>query len=152
MARGGLAGSRRVPGARATRGGYGASLPDEDDASFARPSKHGSRRRTKQRPDHLDATSGFVTSVDRGRYAVLLDEGAPAQRTVAAMKARDLAEGRVVVGDRVDVVGDTSGAAGTLARIVRIAQRTSVLRRTADDTDPYERLQHTITEYDITLP
>ena len=38
------------------------------------------------------------------------------------------------------LVGDTSGAPDTLARIVRIEERRSVLRRTADDTDPYERI------------
>jgi ribosome biogenesis GTPase len=43
------------------------------------------------------------------------------------------------VGDRVRVVGDTSGDEGTLARIVEVEERTTVLRRTADDDDPYER-------------
>jgi len=88
----------------------------------------------------------MVTGVDRGRYSLLmldengeLGEGA-AERRVTAMKARELGRGRIVVGDRVDVVGDTSGEEGTLARIVRIAERTTVLRRTADDTDPYERV------------
>src|SRR5690606_12809692 len=42
--------------------------------------------------------------------------------------------------DRVDLVGDTSGRPGTLARIVRISPRQSVLRRTADDDDPTERV------------
>jgi ribosome biogenesis GTPase / thiamine phosphate phosphatase len=40
----------------------------------------------------------------------------------------------------VALVGDLSGAKDTLARIVRIEERTSVLRRTADDDDPYERV------------
>jgi ribosome biogenesis GTPase len=44
------------------------------------------------------------------------------------------------VGDQVDVVGDLSGATDTLARIVRVAERQTVLRRTADDNDPYERV------------
>ena len=56
------------------------------------------------------------------------------------MTARELGRRRVVVGDRVSLVGDTSGAPGTLARIVRVAPRTSVLRRSADDTDPVERV------------
>jgi ribosome biogenesis GTPase len=115
-------------------------VPDEDDPSFERPSTRASRPRSKQRPSHTDATAGFVTAIDRGRYTVLLDEDGPDERTVIAMKARELARGRVVVGDRVDVVGDTTGADGTLGRIVRIAERSSVLRRTADDTDPYERI------------
>jgi len=33
-----------------------------------------------------------------------------------------------------------SGAAGTLARIVRVPERSSVLRRSPDDTDPLERV------------
>ena len=40
------------------------------------------------------------------------------------MRARELGRKSVVVGDRVALVGDTSGAAGALARIVRIAERT----------------------------
>jgi ribosome biogenesis GTPase len=79
--------------------------------------------------------AAFVTGVDRGRYTLLLDG-----RTVIAMKARDLGRDRVVVGDRVEVVGDTTGRDGTLARIIRITERTSTLRRTADDNDPYERI------------
>jgi len=45
-----------------------------------------------------------------------------------------------VVGDRVALAGDASGAEGTLARIVRVEPRTSALRRSADDTDPIERV------------
>ena len=51
------------------------------------------------------------------------------------MRARELGRRSVVVGDRVALVGDISGRPGTLARIVRIAERTSVLRRTADDDE-----------------
>jgi ribosome biogenesis GTPase len=40
----------------------------------------------------------------------------------------------------VSLVGDASGDQGTLARIVRVAPRRSVLRRSADDTDPVERV------------
>lgn len=46
----------------------------------------------------------------------------------------------IVVGDRVGVVGDLSGKPDTLARIVRVEDRNTVLRRTADDNDPYERI------------
>jgi ribosome biogenesis GTPase / thiamine phosphate phosphatase len=59
---------------------------------------------------------------------------------VVAMKARELGKGSVVVGDRVALAGDTSGAEGSLARIVRIEPRTSALRRSPDDTDPQERI------------
>lgn len=112
----------------------------DEHAQYARPSKRGSRPRTKQRPEHADAEVGMVTGVDRGRYTLVVDDGTDRERTVLAMKARELTRTRVVVGDRVDVVGDTTGDEGTLARIVRIQDRSSVLRRTADDTDPYERI------------
>ncbi|WP_454852912.1 ribosome small subunit-dependent GTPase A [Promicromonospora soli] len=117
---------------------------DIDESDFrSRPSKRGSRPRTKQRPEHSDAVTGLVTGVDRGRYTLLVkgdDADASDERIVTAMKARELTRTRVVVGDRVDVVGDVSGGEGSLARIVRIQERTSTLRRTADDTDPYERI------------
>ena len=99
-----------------------------------RPGRRGSRPRTKQRPRHGSAVAGIVTAVDRGRYTCLVDGAA-----VTAMRARELGRGSVVVGDRVALVGDLSGGPGSLARIVRIDPRTSVLRRTADDTDPVER-------------
>jgi ribosome biogenesis GTPase len=77
-----------------------------------------------------------VTTVDRGRYGVLVDG-----RPVTAVRARELGRrGVVVVGDRVGLVGDTSGGPDALARIVRIEERTTVLRRSADDTDPDERV------------
>ncbi len=57
-----------------------------------------------------------------------------------AVKARELGRRGLAVGDRVSLVGDVSGAPDTLARIVRVAERTSVLRRTADDDDPVERV------------
>jgi ribosome biogenesis GTPase len=59
---------------------------------------------------------------------------------VTAMRARELGKHGVVVGDRVRIVGDTSGRPDTLARIVVIEDRTTSLRRTADDTDPTERV------------
>lgn len=100
-----------------------------------RPQRGKSRPRTKERPAHEEADAGFVLAVDRGRYTCLVGE-----RTVTAMKARDLGRHGVVVGDRVGIVGDTSGEEGSLARVVRVEPRTTVLRRTADDTDPVERI------------
>lgn len=76
-----------------------------------------------------------MTAVDRGRYRCLV-EG----RAVVAMKARELGRGSIVVGDRVALVGDLSGRPDGLARVVRVAERGSVLRRSADDTDPVERV------------
>ena len=56
------------------------------------------------------------------------------------MKARPLGRKAVVVGDRVRVVGDVSGDDGSLARIVEVADRSTVLRRSADDDDAVERV------------
>ncbi len=81
-----------------------------------------------------------MVSVDRGRYGcVLADPDDADGRLVTAMKARELGKGAIVVGDRVALAGDTSGSAGSLARIVRVEERSSVLRRSPDDTDPLER-------------
>lgn len=80
----------------------------------------------------------MVVGKDRGRWTCAL--GHDPKQLVVAMRARELGRTPVVVGDTVDLVGDTSGKPDTLARIVRVAERTSVLRRTADDTDPFERV------------
>jgi ribosome biogenesis GTPase / thiamine phosphate phosphatase len=80
----------------------------------------------------------MVVAVDRGRWTCA-PEGDPTVR-VTAMRARELGRTPVVVGDRVGLVGEVSGAPDGLARIVRVEERSSVLRRTADDSDPYERI------------
>jgi ribosome biogenesis GTPase len=87
----------------------------------------------------VDATSGFVVAVDRGRLTVLVDDER-GRRRLTAVKARELGRRGVVVGDRVALVGDLGGEPGTLARIIRVEPRSSVLRRTADDNDPVERI------------
>ena len=106
---------------------------DEDDVRI-RPGK-GSRPRTRRRPAHEEAAEGFVAAVDRGRFRCWVGE-----RAVTAMKARELGRRSVVVGDVVSLAGDFSGSPGTLARIVRVRTRSSALRRSADDTDPVERV------------
>lgn len=112
---------------------YGKN-PDEDDVRV-RPNRKGNRPRTNIRPKHEDAADGMVLTVDRGRLTCLVDG-----RTIIAMKARELGRKAAVVGDTVSLVGDLSGDKDTLARIVRIGERKSVLRRTADDDDPFERV------------
>jgi ribosome biogenesis GTPase len=116
---------------------------DESDVRV-RPNPRGSRRRTKTRPAHDDAVRGFVTGVDRGRYAILLAAGVGGRKTpervITAMRARELGRKSVVVGDDVALVGDTAGGPDALARIVRVEPRRSVLRRSADDTDGVERV------------
>ncbi|WAX56624.1 ribosome small subunit-dependent GTPase A [Jatrophihabitans cynanchi] len=107
---------------------------DEDDVRV-RANPRGTRPRSKQRPAHENAADGMVVTVDRGRYTVLVDD-----IEVTAMRARELGRKGIAVGDRVSVVGDLTGATDTLARIVRLAERSTVLRRTADDNDPFERV------------
>jgi ribosome biogenesis GTPase len=80
----------------------------------------------------------MVISVDRGRWGCAL--GRRPDSRVTAMRARELGRTPIVVGDDVDIVGDLSGQPDTLARIVRRGPRRTVLRRTADDTDPTERV------------
>jgi ribosome biogenesis GTPase / thiamine phosphate phosphatase len=105
---------------------------DENEA-FERPRRR-TKPRTKDRPDYSRAEIGVVITVDRGRFRVLVGD-----HDVTATKARQLGRTGVIVGDRVRVVGDTSGEEGTLGRIVQVEERRTVLRRTADDDDPYER-------------
>jgi ribosome biogenesis GTPase / thiamine phosphate phosphatase len=106
---------------------------DEDDVRIR--AGRGTRPRSKQRPGHDDAAEGMVVAVDRGRYTVLV-----ADREVTAMRARELGRKGIVVGDRVELVGETSGTVDALARVVRVSPRETVLRRTADDTDASERV------------
>jgi ribosome biogenesis GTPase len=119
---------------------------DEDDLEFdetdvrVRPNPKANRPRTKRRPAHADATIARVLGVDRGRYTVLVDEDTPDERTVSAVRARELRKTPIVTGDFARIVGDATGDVGTLARLIGIQERTSLLRRSADDTDQVERV------------
>ena len=112
---------------------------DESDVRV-RPNRKGTRPRTKNRPAHEAAVDGMVIAVDRGRYTVLVDPDGPGRHAVTATRARELGKDALVTGDRVALVGDTTGDEGSLARIVRIHERSSILRRSADDTDAVERV------------
>lgn len=112
---------------------------DESDVRV-RPNKKGSRPRTKDRPKHESAVTARVIGVDRGRYTTVVDEGGPTEHTVLAMRARELRRQPIVPGDLVSLVGDTTGGPDSLARLVRIEERSTLLRRSADDTDPVERV------------
>jgi ribosome biogenesis GTPase len=105
--------------------------------SFDRPRRR-TRPRTKERPTYDDAAPAVVVTVDRGRFTCRLEHDE--DTVVTAMKSRPLGRKGVVVGDRVRLVGDVSGAEGSLARIVEVCERRTVLRRTADDDDPVERV------------
>lgn len=109
---------------------------DDEHARFERPRRH-TKPRTKVRPNYDDADTARVVTIDRGRYTVTLDDDG---RTLTAMKSRNLGRKGVIVGDHVRVVGDVTGSEGSLARIVEVLPRSTVLRRTADDDDPIERI------------
>ncbi|MCL1838627.1 MAG: ribosome small subunit-dependent GTPase A [Propionibacteriaceae bacterium] len=111
------------------------AITDDPHAGFGRPPRH-TRPRTKARPSYADAEAAMVVRVDRGRFGCLV---ATTGITVTATKARSLGRSAVIVGDEVNLVGDTSGNEGTLARIVEVGARRTLLMRTADDDDPYER-------------
>lgn len=114
---------------------------DYDESTIrTRPNPKANRPRTKRRPAHEDAEIGRVLGVDRGRYSVLLGEDSSTERTITAARARELRRTPIVTGDQARVVGDLSGEDGTLGRIVGIVERTSLLRRSADDTDQVERV------------
>ena len=116
-----------------SRRGTTGSVFEDDHAGFDRPGRS-SRPRTKDRPNYSKLDVARVVTIDRGRYRCVIDG-----RAVSATKGRSLGRTSVIVGDLVRLDGDTSGEAGTLARIVEALDRTTVLRRTADDDDPYER-------------
>ncbi|MCU1525084.1 MAG: rsgA [Microbacteriaceae bacterium] len=120
-------------------------VDDEDDKyadyeARSRPNPKGNRARTKIRPEHSDAVTGRVFTVDRGRYSVLVAEGTPEEHEATASRASELRKQAIVTGDYVDLVGDTSGDEGSLSRIVRIQPRSTILRRSADDSDEVERI------------
>jgi ribosome biogenesis GTPase len=115
---------------------------DEYDESSARvrPNPKGNKPRSKTRPSHEDSIVGRVYAVDRGRFSVLVSEGSEDERTIIATKARELGRHSIVTNDFVNVVGDTTGDEGSLARVVSVQERTTLLRRSADDTDAVERI------------
>lgn len=114
----------------ARRGALGA----DDQGGFDRPRKR-SRPRTKERPNYEGSPTARIVTVDRGRYRCLMDNAT----VVTATKARVIGRKGVIVGDIVTLDGDTSGSEGTLARIVEVADRRTILRRSADDADTFER-------------
>ena len=113
-------------------------MREYDESDVRVRSGKGSRPRTKNRPTHSDAQEAMVVTVDRGRWGCAL--GGDPDHVVTTMRARELGRTPIVVGDSVGIVGDLSGQPDTLARIVRRDERRTVLRRTADDTDPTERV------------
>jgi len=108
---------------------------DEDDVRV-RPGRRKSRPRSKDRPSFDQALPGTVVTVDRGRFTVDMDDG----DEVLAVKAREIGRKGVVVGDRVGLMTDARPGTESLGRIVRVDKRSTVLRRTADDDDPVERV------------
>ena len=130
----------------------GRSTRDYDESDVKVRAKRTSRPRTKKRPSYHNAVTARIITIDRGRWGCALLSDAPCNTAdptsgispagthITCIRARTLGRERMVVGDIVDVVGDLSGSPDAIARIVRFHDRDTVLRRTADDTDPYERI------------
>jgi ribosome biogenesis GTPase len=94
------------------------------------------RPRSKDRPDYSKSVTALVIAVDRGRTTCLIESK---NLVVTAMKARELGKQSVVVGDKIRLVGDLTGGAGTLARIVAVNARKNELSRTVDDGEKVEK-------------
>ncbi len=120
----------------------GSVVVKYDEDKFDRPSRFNTRRRSKDRPDFSSAQVGQVTAIDRGRITCVfpLNTSHEHQTRVIAVKARELGRKGVTIGDQVRLVGDLSGNPDTLARLVEVLPRTTELMRTADDSDPIERV------------
>ncbi len=115
----------------------------DDTRVRVRPPKS-KRPRTKRRPDYSKYPTGRVVGIDRGRFAVAVtptelqvttkEGGAFGPRQiVAAVKAREIPKGSLVIGDVVRLTGDLSGRENTLARIVQVEPRENVLRRSLEE-------------------
>ncbi len=114
------------------------NLQDYDEDDFrARPGKHKSRPRSKDRPTFNNSTTGLVVTVDRGRFTVHLSE--PEEIDIYAIKARDLGRKGVVVGDLVEIVGVDTANTENLARIIKINERKNSLQKSADDSESAEK-------------
>lgn len=122
--------------------GVGQLVVRYDEDKFDRPSRFNSRRRSKDRPNFSGAIVGQVTAIDRGRITCVYPLGSKHedQTRIVAVKARELGRKGVTIGDQVRLVGDLSGTPDTLARLVEVLPRTTELMRTADDSDPIERV------------
>lgn len=106
----------------------------DDPRVRVRPGK-GSRPRTKVRPDYSSRPLGRVIAVDRGRYTVVVDDSST---HVHAVRAKELPRGSVIMGDHVRLSGDVSGTVDTLARIVAVEERSTVLRRSLEDAPDHK--------------
>lgn len=117
-------------------------MTNYEDKNFDRPSRFNTRRRSKDRPDYSDAAIGQVVAIDRGRITCVYpyDSNHEDQIKVVTVKARELGRKGVTIGDQVRLVGDLTGKPDTLARLVEVLPRQTELMRTADDTDPVERV------------
>ena len=125
---------------------------DDDDEPYERrttsptsasgPNPKGNRPRTKQRPDHEDAVSGpRARRRPRPHARCSSTRTAPTSAPCSPTRASELGK----AGRRHRATASTSSATltgedGSLARIVRIDPRATLLRRSADDTDEVERV------------
>ncbi len=102
-----------------------------DKARVKTRDKKPTRPRTKIRPKYENAKDYIVIGIDRGRYKLVsFYNNTPA---IIAVKAKQLPRKSIVIGDKVAATGDLSGKKDTLARIVKIHERTNQLMRSSDE-------------------
>lgn len=98
-----------------------------------RTSKKTSKPRTKIRPNTDSLPVATVIKNSRGRYEAILDTG----ETILCVRARELRDFDIVPGDRVKVVvndyAKVHSSSQSLCRIQKVENRSTVLKRTADD-------------------
>ncbi len=103
-----------------------------DDERVRVRARKGSRPRTKRRPDYSGAQLGRVVGIDRGRYAVTLED-TDEPKVLTAVKAREIPKSAVVIGDTVRLTSDLTGRPGSLARIAAVEPRVNALRRSLEE-------------------
>ena len=141
-----------TPGALAAGGDAGIvswldDLDDDDEPEFdeadirVRPNPKANRPRTKRRPAHADAEIARVLGRRPRPLHRARRRGRP--RRAHACSACAPASCARCRSSRATARASSATApatSGTLARIVGIEERTSLLRRSADDTDQVERI------------
>ena len=108
---------------------------EHDQEHYERPRRH-TRPRTKERPTYADAVDGVVLTVDRGRFTLCVDGPHRDGHEVAAPRPQGRRRRRPGAGRRRHQRAPTGRWRGSS----RSPSRETVLRRTADDDDPVERI------------
>lgn len=101
-----------------------------EDFAFNEKLNRKNSPRTKNRPIYKDALIARIVSVDGDRYKAIIYENSPEERYIKAICSKEIRKKIIIVpGDFVYIIGDYSGAHGSLARIVKIKKRNNILTK-----------------------